>query len=210
MCNFRTVSSSSSQASLTNPLPMKISYSSLSIFSTLLAISDSSNMTNVQDRINEIRNVQQHVTESWNAKNFVNTMDNMNLFDILSSKRSHPSSDSGISTTKTRYTKRLREKKVDCSSATAIGKRNFKSYKDYRTTTIGSLTLAWPPYQINNRSFRGQIFTLLNTCSVDTGLFVFYHAYKAGTDKFRDLFEVSNLDALKLLRHVFHLVENEG
>ncbi|CAF1014942.1 unnamed protein product [Rotaria magnacalcarata] len=189
---------------------MKISYSSLSIFSTLLAISDSSNMTNVQDRINEIQNVQQHVTESWNAKNFVNTMDNMNLFDILSSKRSHPSSDSGISTTKTRYTKRLREKKVDCSSATAIGKRNFKSYKDYRTTTIGSLTLAWPPYQINNRSFRGQIFTLLNTCSVDTGLFVFYHAYKAGTDKFRDLFEVSNLDALKLLRHVFHLVENEG
>ncbi|CAM4754010.1 unnamed protein product [Rotaria magnacalcarata] len=47
-------------------------------------------------------------------------------------------------------------------------------------------------------------------CSVDTGLFVFYHAYKAGTDKFRDLFEVNNLDALKLLRRVFHLGENEG
>ncbi|CAF3842285.1 unnamed protein product [Rotaria sp. Silwood1] len=60
----RAVSSSSSQASLTNPSPMKTSYSSESIFSTLLAISDSSNISNAYDRINEIQNVQQRVTES--------------------------------------------------------------------------------------------------------------------------------------------------
>ena len=207
--NSREISPSSSQDSLINRLPIKSSYSSESIFSTLLAISNSSNMSNVHDRIDEIKNIQQLVPEPNNAKGAASTMDNMNLFDILSAKRSYPSSDSSVSTTKPKASKRLRDKTVNSSVSTSIEKDNFKSNKDYRTTTIGSLTLAWPPYQINNTSFRGQNFSVVNTCPVDTGLFVFYHAYKAGTDKFRHLFEFTDLKELKLLHRVFHLVENE-
>ena len=34
--------------------------------------------------------------------------------------------------------------------------------------------------------------------------------HKAGTDKFRSLFDSNTLDSLKLLRRVFYIVDNEG
>ncbi|CAF2115689.1 unnamed protein product [Rotaria magnacalcarata] len=192
VCNSRAVSPSSSQASLINPLSMKTSLSSDSIFSTLLAISDSNNMSNAQNRINQIQNVQQRVTESRNDKDFASTMDNMNLFDLLSPKRSHPSSDSSVSTMKQKSKKMLQEVNVNSSPSASINKCNFKYNKDHRTAKIGSLTLAWPLFRIGNASFRGQNFSVVNNCPIDTGLFVFYHAYKAGTNNFRNLFEVNN------------------
>ena len=52
--------------------------------------------------------------------------------------------------------------------------------------------------------------TRTQSCPIHSGLFVFYYAYKAGTDKFRGLFDSNSLDSLKLLRHVFYTVDNEG
>lgn len=210
MHDSRATSSCPSQSSLINVLPVELSYSSESIFSTLLSISNSSKMNKSHDKSNEIQNVQQLVTESRHAKNFSSTMDDTNLFDILLPKRSFPSSDSSVSMMKPKAKKLLQEVNVNSLPSTTIDKYNFSCKKDYRTTTIGSLTLAWPPYNIHNASFMGRDFSVLNTCPIDTGLFVLYHAYKAGTDKFRNLFEVEIPDALKLLRRTFHLVEHEG
>ncbi|CAF2704859.1 unnamed protein product [Rotaria sp. Silwood2] len=76
------------------------------------------------------------------------------------------------------------------------------------TTTRGSLNLTWPRYGINNGTYAGQSFSITRTCPVDTGLFVLYHASKAGNDKFRNLFENNTLDAFTALRQTFEYVES--
>ena len=77
-------------------------------------------------------------------------------------------------------------------------------------TTIGNLKLTWPPYGIENSTYAGERFSIFNTCPLDTGLFILYHAYKTGTDGFRKLFTSDALEAYKFLRHTFQLVETDG
>ena len=63
---------------------------------------------------------------------------------------------------------------------------------------------------IRNAIHEGKIYSVTNTCPLDTGLFVLYHAYKAGTEKFRGLFERDDLDAFITIRRTFQLVESDG
>jgi hypothetical protein len=84
------------------------------------------------------------------------------------------------------------------------------SNTEYRTTATGNLKLTWPSYGIQNAVYANERFSIFNTPPVDTGLFILYHGYKAGTDHLRNIFEYSTLDACKLLRHTFQLVEKNG
>ena len=63
---------------------------------------------------------------------------------------------------------------------------------------------------IRNAIHEGKIYSVTNTCPLDTSLFVLYHAYKAGTEKFRDLFERDDLNAIFTIRRTFQLVESDG
>jgi len=102
------------------------------------------------------------------------------------------------------------QKKVKYSPTNLIGKQNYTCGKDYPTTKIGNLILTWPSYGIKNVAYANQYFSIINTCPVDTGLFVLYHAYKAGTDAFRNLFESDALEAYTFLRRTFKLIESDG
>jgi hypothetical protein len=106
--------------------------------------------------------------------------------------------------------KQVRQKRVKPLSSNIADSLNIISDKDHRTVTIGNLKLTWPSYRIENTIYGGERFFIFNTCPIDTGLFILYHAYKAGTDHFRNLFESSTLDASKLLRHIFRLIEKDG
>ncbi|CAM4846542.1 unnamed protein product [Rotaria magnacalcarata] len=77
-------------------------------------------------------------------------------------------------------------------------------------TTVGSLNLTWPMYGIHNGTYEGQYFSITRTCSVDTGLFVLYHAYKAGSDSFRNLFKNDIRNVFIALRETFEYVESHG
>ncbi len=57
---------------------------------------------------------------------------------------------------------------------------------------------------------KGKIFSVTNTCLLDTGLFVLWHAYKAGIKKFRSLFESEALAASVAVRRTFQHVESDG
>ena len=96
------------------------------------------------------------------------------------------------------------------SRTNSIERPNFTSNRDFRTTTIGNLQLAWPPYAIKNALYAGEYFSIFNTCSIDTGLFVLYYAYKSGTDNFRKLLEIDTLEVYKFLRCTFQHIENNG
>jgi hypothetical protein len=79
-----------------------------------------------------------------------------------------------------------------------------------KLATLGTLQLTWPRYGFRNVIHEGKIYSVTNTCPLDTGLFVLYHAYKAGTEKFRELFERDDLDAVIAIRQTFQLVESDG
>ena len=75
---------------------------------------------------------------------------------------------------------------------------------------VGDLKLTWPRYGIRNAIHEGKIYSVTRTCPLDTGLFVFYYAYRAGSEKFRQLFEDNALNAFTVLRRTFQLVESDG
>ena len=125
-------------------------------------------------------------------------------------KRSHSSSDNSCSSSKAQTPKKLEQKKVKSSPSNTIKECHFRLDRDYRTTTIGDLTLTWPSYEIKNALYAGEYYSVFNTCPIDTGLFVLYHAYKSSTEEFRNLLEEDTLEIYTLLRRTFQFVESNG
>ncbi|UJR13094.1 hypothetical protein I4U23_000118 [Adineta vaga] len=82
--------------------------------------------------------------------------------------------------------------------------------KDQRTTIIGDLKLTWPSYGIEHTTSAGERFSVVNACSIDTGLFILYHGFKTATGDFHEFLKSNILDAYKLLRHTFQLIETDG
>ncbi|CAF1344431.1 unnamed protein product [Adineta ricciae] len=75
---------------------------------------------------------------------------------------------------------------------------------------IGNLQLTWPSYGIENATYAGKSYFIFHTCTVDTGLFILYHAYQAHSDEFRALFTSDALHIYTVIRRTFQLVETEG
>jgi hypothetical protein len=130
---------------------------------------------------------------------------------VVSPKRSHsPSTTTTQSTSKPSTPARRYRKKSKCSPSNSPDRRQIKSKTKLKLATIGTLQLTWPRFGIRNAIHESKIYSLTNTCPLDTGLFVLYHVYKAGTEKFRDLFKRDDLDACVALRRTFQLVESDN
>lgn len=56
----------------------------------------------------------------------------------------------------------------------------------------------------------GQSYSITNTCPLDTGLFMLYHAYKSSGLDFQYLFESDRLPVYTTMRRTFQLVETDG
>ncbi|CAF4028148.1 unnamed protein product, partial [Adineta steineri] len=133
------------------------------------------------------------------------------LAQVFCPKRSHSSSNSSCSISIEKTSKQLCEKKIKPSSSPhTIENRNFQSSKDNRTTTISSLKLTWPSYGIENATYAGEHYFIFHTCTVDTGLFILYHAYKTQSDDFRNLFLSDTLSIYKIIHRTFQLVDTNG
>jgi hypothetical protein len=126
----------------------------------------------------------------------------------LSPKRIMESSDETISSVTTEKESRYDRKKIKTSSSKLSNATQYRSNDPL--TKIGNLSLTWPRYKIKDGVYAGHSFSITNTCSVDTGLFILYHAYKANTDEFRNLFETDILDAFITLRRTFEYVEHDN
>ncbi|CAF4850041.1 unnamed protein product [Rotaria socialis] len=135
------------------------------------------------------------------------------LSNALSLKRCLSSSSDSISVSLKENPIRDQHKKVKQFAPSTSDKEQNVFNKPPRVpkpqciAELGTLTLKWPKYGINNGIYDGQSFSVTRTCPIDTGLFALYHAYKAGSDKFQKLFENDNLDALVVLRDTFKYVE---
>lgn len=78
------------------------------------------------------------------------------------------------------------------------------------SATIGDVTISWPRYGIDKITINGRSLSITNTCPLDTGLFIYYHAYMAGSDKFRNIFQKGFLDIYSSLTQTIKLVNEEN
>jgi hypothetical protein len=181
------------------------------IFSTLMAYADPSE-TETADAEQNLRKDCRGPTSNPRSNNqhIYPTISPNSLSPAISPKRLFSSSNDTISLFSVKQTSCDRRKKTKTSSSNSFNTQQSVTRKCPFTTTLGSLNLTWPKYKINNGVYANQSFSITNTCPVDTGLFVLYHAYKAGTDEFRNLFENNALDAFTALRRTFEYVETDN
>lgn len=86
---------------------------------------------------------------------------------------------------------------------------DFKLPKGWPTyTTIGDLRLKFPHYNIAPTFFDGKRYSVSNTCSLDSSLFLLYYIYKSKAEQFRRLFD-QNVPVCEELRKTFDFVENQ-
>ncbi|CAF4071420.1 unnamed protein product [Rotaria sordida] len=143
------------------------------------------------------------------ANDYISPIIGPNLLSrALSPKRPLSSSNNTISVDVMEKISDEQRKKIKTLLLHSSKKQQSRFSKQPFTTTLGSLNLTWPRYGIKNGIYEGQSFSITRTCPVDTGLFVLYHAYKAGTDGFRKLFENDTVDAFIALRQTFQYVES--
>ena len=157
----------------------------------------------------ERRSTRRPIPNSKYSNDFVLPSNIEHLMRSFSPKRSHATSDSDQSMAKQRPREKTPQKKMKTSTRPSTNRQDFTQHGDL-IAKVGSLRLPWPRYGIKDAVYESQHFSIFHTCPLDTGLFAVYHAYKAGSDAFRLLFENDTVEALTLLRHIFQLVESDG
>lgn len=75
-------------------------------------------------------------------------------------------------------------------------------------TTIDKFLISYPKFGINSVKYNGAQYTITNTCSLDSALFLLYYIYKSGSEKYRSLFNRS-IPAVDQLLTTFDLVETK-
>ncbi|CAF0763660.1 unnamed protein product [Didymodactylos carnosus] len=81
------------------------------------------------------------------------------------------------------------------------------------TALVEKETISWPDmpkYSIKNAVFNGRKYSVINTCPLDSGLFVLYYAYISYSDEFRALFDRETKLIYSNLRKTFQLVGSDG
>jgi hypothetical protein len=129
---------------------------------------------------------------------------------MVSPKRSHSpsiaSTSPGLKPSTPVQKPRKKGKRLTLNSPNS---RQVTTKKRDGFTHIGTLHLPWPRYGIRNATYEGKIYSITNTCPLDTGLFVLYYAYRTGTPEFHHLFERDTLEIYITLRQTFQLVESD-
>ena len=175
----------------------------------ILAIS--SNDTDLTDTSDGLRRSSRKRTP--NAKyttDYISPTISPTMSRVTSPKRAHSPSTASTSPAQKPLTpvQKFRKKGKQSPMNSPNFQQVFKKKTD-KFTNIGTLQLPWPRYGIRNTAYEGKIYSVTNTCPLDTGLFTLYFAYQTGTSEFRDLFERDTLEIYRTLRRTFQLVESD-
>lgn len=173
----------------------------------------SSTDTNTTDISGSLRrSSRKHTPNTKYTTDYISPTISPTASGILSPKRSHSPSITSVASVPQpptpRPIKRTR-KKAKQSPLNSPNKQQIIRKKRVGLANIGPLELAWPRFGIRKAIFEGQMYSVTNTCPLDTGLFVMYYAYTAGSFEFRDLFERDTLEIYSILRRTFQLVESD-
>jgi len=76
--------------------------------------------------------------------------------------------------------------------------------------SIGNIALPWPRYNIKSTLFNGIVYTINNTCSVDSVLFVYYLIFKTASTLIKNLFSNGSDSIYSILNKTMQLVDTNG
>nr|ACD54669.1 unknown [Adineta vaga] len=153
------------------------------------------------------------ITVPSSAGNIFMTLSDLtesHLYRVFCSKRRHSSSNSSCSTSIQQTSEQLYDQQIKPSSSHTTGNNKLHFIKGDQITTIGNLKLLWLIYGVDNFIYAGKRYDIFHTCIIDTGLFILYHAYKAHSDEFRNIFTYNSLDIYQIIWRTFQLVDAEG
>jgi hypothetical protein len=76
--------------------------------------------------------------------------------------------------------------------------------------SLGNVTLPWPRYNIKSTMFNGKAYTITNTCSLDSVLFVYYLIFKTASTSMKNLFSRGSEPIYTILNKTMQLVDTNG
>ena len=202
-----------SLASVNNNMNESFDYpnTNQNILQTLVAYSDHSETETSSTECSVRRGSRRRVPNTKYVKDYISpTISPKLLSKTVSPKRNISSSTDGVSDSASEQTHRGQSKKTKRELQNSANRQQSVLKRLQNTTTLGNLNLLWPRYGIKNGVYAGESFSDTRTCSVDTGLFALYHAYRAANDKFRNLLENNTLDVFIALCKTFQRVEDDG
>lgn len=103
-----------------------------------------------------------------------------------------------------------KRKVLSISPKNSSKKRDKNNKMPSYTTNIGDITIPWPRFGINSINIYGRSCSITNTCPLDTGLFIYFHAFMAGSVEFRRIFEKDFSQPFSTLRQTFKLAIEEN
>ena len=80
----------------------------------------------------------------------------------------------------------------------------------FDTASIGDLKLPWPRYNIKSKLYNGTVYTIQNTCSLDSVLFVYYFIFKTASTSIINLFNRGGDPIYHIVNKTMELVEANG
>lgn len=181
------------------------------IDSPQIILAMSSNDTDVTDTSDGLRrSSRKPIPNTKYTTDYISPTISPTISRVTSPKRAH--SPSTASTSPAQRAPKLVKKPRKKGKQSLMNSPNLQQILTNKTdkfTNIGTLQLPWPRYGIRSGVYEGKIYSVTQTCPLDTGLFILYFAYRTGTSEFRDLFERDTLEIYTTLRRTFQLVESD-
>jgi hypothetical protein len=76
--------------------------------------------------------------------------------------------------------------------------------------SIGDISLPWPRFNIKSTLYNGIVYTITNTCAVDSVLFVYYFILKTASTSIKNLFSHGMDPKYYILNKTMELVDSDG
>lgn len=176
-----------------------------------MAYNNPSETENTDTEYSVRRGSRRRIPNSKYTKDYISPTISPNLLrKALSPKRYLSSSTDNVSDCASKNQNHTQRKKAKVVSPNPIKRKQIPLNNQSNIMVVDNLNLKWPRYGIREQVFAGETYSVIQTCSVDTGLFAMYHAYKARSNTFRELFEDELVDSVVTLREVFKRVEQDG
>ena len=139
---------------------------------------------------------------------------NQKSFNKVSSSNSNePSHNVDVSTSNT--TSNIIKKKTDESIVNYSQKSkesvstSVQSPQRFKIASICDVTLSWPKFTIQSTLFNGTIYTITNTCALDSVLFVYYFIFRTASTFQRNLFKQGSDLIYHILNKTVQLIDSK-
>ena len=98
-----------------------------------------------------------------------------------------------------------------CSKKSKISpQKTMPSLGRFDTALIGDVALSWSRFNIKSTLFNGTSYTIVNTCSLDSVLFIYHFIFKTASTLIINLFKSGKDPIYHIINETMELVDTDG